>query len=58
MAENRFEELQRQLEQTVVKLKAAKDPEQRRFLLREMSRLLAEGDRSLQSPTKDTGKVR
>jgi len=41
MAENRFDELQRDLEQTLVKLKVATEPERRRFYLREMSRLLA-----------------
>jgi hypothetical protein len=51
MTENRFEELQRDLEQT---LKAAKDPVRRRFYLREMAQLLAEGDRILQTPKKDT----
>ena len=43
MAENSFEELQRDLEQTLAKLKAATEPEQRRFYLREMSRLLVDG---------------
>jgi hypothetical protein len=48
MAEKKFDELQRQLEKTLAELKASKDPERRRFLLREMSRLLAEGDRALE----------
>jgi|HubBroStandDraft_6_1064221.scaffolds.fasta_scaffold4723760_1 hypothetical protein len=52
MTENRFEELQRDLEQTLVKLKAETEPEKRRVLLREMSRLLAESDRILQTPKK------
>ena len=52
MTDNRFEELQRDLEQTLVKLKAETEPEQRRVLLREMSRLLAESDRILQTPKK------
>ena len=52
MTENRFEELQRDLEQTLVKLKAETEPEPRRVLLREMSRLLAETDRVLQAPKK------
>jgi hypothetical protein len=50
MAENKFEELQRQLERTLSELKASKDPERRRFLLREMSRLLAEGHRVPETP--------
>jgi hypothetical protein len=53
MAENRFDELQRELELTLAKLKAATEPERRRFYLREMSRLLAEVDRILQTPKKD-----
>ena len=54
MTENRFEELRRDLEQILVKLKAETATERRRVLLREMSRLLAEGDRILQTPKKDT----
>jgi hypothetical protein len=53
MAENRFDELQRELELTLAKLKAATEPERRRFYLREMSRLLTEGDRILQTPKED-----
>jgi hypothetical protein len=49
MTDNRFEELQRDLEQILVKLKAETEPERRRFYLREMSRLLAEADRILQT---------
>jgi hypothetical protein len=49
----KFEELQRDLEQTLVKLKAETEPERRRFYLREMSRLLTEGDRVLQMPKKN-----
>jgi hypothetical protein len=45
----KFEELQQDLEQTLAKLKAATEPERRRFYLREMSRLLAEGDRILKN---------
>jgi hypothetical protein len=36
MAENKFHQLHRQLEQALSELKLAKDPERRRFLLREM----------------------
>jgi hypothetical protein len=50
MATEKFDELQRELEQTLAKLKAEKEPELRRILLREMNRLLAEGDRILQIP--------
>jgi|HubBroStandDraft_3_1064219.scaffolds.fasta_scaffold220634_2 hypothetical protein len=50
MAERKFDELQRELELTLTKLKAEKVPELRRILLREMNRLLAEGDRILQIP--------
>jgi hypothetical protein len=50
MAEKKFDELQRELELTLTKLKAETEPELRRILLREMNRLLAEGDRILQIP--------
>jgi hypothetical protein len=41
MAEKTFDELRRELQQTLVKLKAATEAERRRLYLREMSRLLA-----------------
>ena len=41
---NESSELQRNLEETMSKLKAARDPETRRKLLRDMRRLLAEAD--------------
>ena len=44
MAENRFDELQRELELSLAKLKAATQLERRRFYLREMSRLRTEGE--------------
>jgi hypothetical protein len=47
MSEDRFNRGCDQLERTLGELKLAKDPEQRRFLLREMSRLLAEAYRAL-----------
>jgi hypothetical protein len=50
MDTKKFDELQRELEETLAKLKAEKEPELRRILLREMNRLLAEGDRILQIP--------
>ena len=50
MDTKKFDELQRELEETLAKLKAEKEPELRLILLREMNRLLAEGDRILQIP--------
>jgi hypothetical protein len=41
LANDDFAEVQRQLEVTASELKTATDPERRRTLLREMSRLLA-----------------
>jgi hypothetical protein len=46
MALNELAELLRDLEQTLLSLKATKDPERRRLLLRKMSRLFAEIDRN------------
>jgi hypothetical protein len=45
MPEPDFETLAHQLEETVAKLKLSKNPDERRNLLREMRRLLAETDR-------------
>jgi hypothetical protein len=45
MSEPNFEKLAQQLEESVLKLKVAKDPEERKALLREMRRLLVETDR-------------
>jgi hypothetical protein len=48
MAENELNELAellRELEQTLLTLKATKDPDRRRLLLRKMSRLFAQIDR-------------
>lgn len=50
MDAKKFDELQRDLESTLSKLKVEKDSERRRVLLREMNRLLAEGDRILEIP--------
>jgi hypothetical protein len=51
MANDGFAEVQRKLEAAAVELKTANDPERRRTLLREMSRLLSEAQRiSLQPP--------
>jgi len=50
----KFDEVQRELERTLAKLKAEKNPEQRRILLHEINRLLAEGDRILQIPKSET----
>jgi hypothetical protein len=52
MADDGFNEIQRQLEVTASELKNANNPYRRRMLLREMSRLLAEAERiSSQPPT-------
>jgi len=45
MPEPDFEKLARQLEETLLKLKATKNPDERKALLREMRRLLVETDR-------------
>ena len=45
MAKDDFAEIHRQLEATTSELKTATDPERRRTLLREMSRLIAEAER-------------
>jgi hypothetical protein len=42
-----FSQLQQQIESSLAKLKAAKDPSLRRDALREMRRLLIEADRFL-----------
>ena len=43
---NELAELLRELEQTLLTLKATEEPERRRLLLRKMSRLFAEIDRN------------
>jgi hypothetical protein len=50
MAEKELAELLQELEQTLVTLKATKDPERRRLLLRKMSRLFAEIERNPFAP--------
>jgi len=52
MVEDGFAEVQRQLEVLASELKNATDPERRRTLLREMSRLLAEAQRISGLPPK------
>jgi hypothetical protein len=52
MAEDDFNEVQRKLEAIASELKAATDPEQRRELLRVMSRLVAEAERISSQPPK------
>lgn len=42
-----FAQVQRDLDETISKLKAARDPEARKRLLRDMRRLLVEADRIL-----------
>jgi hypothetical protein len=45
MAKDEFAEVQRNLEAIASELKTANDPDRRRRLLREMSRLVAEAER-------------
>jgi hypothetical protein len=52
MAKDDFAEVQQQLEATASELKTATDPERRRKLLREMSRLLADAERISSQPPK------
>lgn len=46
----KFDESQRELELALSRVKVEKDSERRIVLLRELSGLLAEGDRILQTP--------
>ena len=50
LVQNSFADVQRQLEETVSKLKTVRDPDRRRTLLREMRRLLAEAQRISSQP--------
>jgi hypothetical protein len=52
MADDGFNEVQEQLEAAASELKTANDPDRRRMLLREMSRLLAEAERISSQPPK------
>jgi hypothetical protein len=52
MAKDDFAEVQRKLEAIASELKTANDPERRRTLLREMSRLVAEAERISGQPPK------
>jgi hypothetical protein len=52
MANDDFAEIQRQLEAITAELKTANDPDRRRTLLREMSRLVAEAERISSQPPK------
>jgi hypothetical protein len=52
MAKDDFAEVQRKLEETASELKTANDPDRRRTLLREMSRLVAEAERISSQPPK------
>ena len=52
MANDDFAKVQQQLETAASELKTANDPERRRILLREMSRLLAEAQRISSQPLK------
>jgi hypothetical protein len=52
MSNDDFAEVQRQLEAIASELKTANDPDRRRTLLREMSRLVAEAGRISSQPPK------
>jgi hypothetical protein len=52
MAKDDFAEIQRKLEAITSELKTAHDPDRRRTLLREMSRLVAEAERISSQPPK------
>jgi hypothetical protein len=52
MAKDDFAEIQRKLEAITSELKTANDPDRRRTLLREMSRLVAEAERVSSEPPK------
>jgi len=52
MADDGFNEVQQQLEAAASELRTANDPERRRILLREMSRLLIEAERISSQPAK------
>jgi hypothetical protein len=52
MPNDGFVEVQRQLEAISLELKNANDPERRRMLLREMSRLVGEAERISGQPPK------
>jgi hypothetical protein len=52
MANDAFDEVRRQLEATASELNTATDPDRRRMLLREMSRLVGEAERISSQPPK------
>jgi len=52
MADDGFKEVQQQLEAAASELETATDPDRRRKLLREMSRLVAEAERISSQPPK------
>jgi hypothetical protein len=52
MAKDDFAEVQQKLEAIASELKTANDPNRRRTLLREMSRLVAEAERISSQPPK------
>jgi hypothetical protein len=52
MTNHDFAEIQRKLETITLELKTVNDPERRRTLLREMSRLVAEAERISGQPPK------
>jgi hypothetical protein len=52
MANDNFDKVQQQLEAVTLELKNVTDPERRRTLLREMSRLVGEAERISGQPPK------
>jgi hypothetical protein len=52
MPNDDFAEIQRKLEAVTLELKTVNDPDRRRTLLREMSRLVAEAERISSQPPK------
>ena len=53
MANDNFDKVQQQLEAVTLELKNVTDPERRRTLLREMSRLVGEVERISGQPTQN-----
>jgi hypothetical protein len=58
MANDNFAEIERKLEAITSELKTANDPDRRRKLLREMSRLVADAERISSQPPKMNHKTR
>jgi hypothetical protein len=58
MSEREFMDVQRELEDVLSKLKASKEPNVRRPLLREMRHLLGEAERLSLSPPTDLSRTK